>query len=88
MESTILDRLSGLAGRCCPRRLGFMIGPVPSVDAPKQVPAQVTTGLRVEATPFLVDAAEVIPDLEARQAFIACASLYLQRVVADPKLRR
>lgn len=87
MESTILDRLSGLAGRCAPRRLGFMIGPIPSADAAKQVPARVTTDLRVAAPPFLVDAAQVIPDPELREAFVACASLYLERVAGAPKSR-
>jgi hypothetical protein len=88
MESTLLERLSDLAGRCAPRRLGFMIGPVPSVESPTVAPKPATTGLPVEAPPTLVAAAQVIPDLEARQAFVASASLYLLRIGAGPRIRR
>jgi hypothetical protein len=80
MEASILERLSALAGRCAPRRLGFMVGTLSQVDTPKAIPEPAVRRQQVEPDPSVENMARVIPDPELRQAFIACASIYLRSV--------
>ncbi len=88
MRGEIMSRLREIAGAAAPRSLGFVHGPV---SAPSETTAASGTARDVPESPALLRplsaqlaaAAQVIPDEELREGFLAAAERYLARFGRD-----